>query len=74
MMIWKYFKMKLKLFEMKLVCFSYMLKFLKDHEDIVDTSLRLVRCLRDVPMEELQGRFLNELVDLVCRKTDEDNG
>ncbi len=68
-MIRKYFKMKWKMIEMKLVCFSYISKFLKDKEEIVDTVLRLVQCLADVPGEELQEKFLKELAELVYRQT-----
>ncbi|GEM_PF-3018791 len=68
-MIKKYFKMKCKMIEIKLVCFSYISKFLKDKEEIVDTALRLVQCLADVPGEELQEKFLKELAELVYRQT-----
>lgn len=67
-MIRKYFKMKLKMIEMKLVCFSYVSKFLQDKEGIVDTMLRLIKCLENVPAAELQERFLAELAELVYRK------
>ncbi|MGL5434281.1 MAG: hypothetical protein ACRDBO_02620 [Lachnospiraceae bacterium] len=67
-MIRKYFKMKWKMIEMKLVCFSYISKFLKDKEEIVDTVLRLVQCLADVPGEELQEKFLAELAELTFQQ------
>lgn len=71
-MIRKFFKMKLKMIEMKLACFSYISKFLKDKEDIIDTVLRLIQCLKDVPAEELREKFLEELAEVVYRKAGDD--
>lgn len=68
-MIRKYFKMKFKMIEMKLVCFSYVTKFLKDKEETVDTVMRLVKCLAEVPGDALQEKFLEKLAEIVYRNT-----
>lgn len=59
-----WFFMKKKEIEFKLMLYTYGIKFMDEKSDLVKTAWKVYESIKDLSMDELRDRFIEELASL----------
>lgn len=59
-----WFSMKKKEIEFKLMLYTYGIKFMDEKSDLVKTVWKIYESIKDLSMDELRNRFIEELAGL----------